>query len=292
MSAIRTLSDIPFATVRTDFNDGAGPMRERQLKLNAYLPAKLGAAPAPALVMAFGGAFHRGNKEDDSFTDGVGQSTSVAEYCRKFAASGMPAFSVEYRLAQADPEPPPPEQRVLTEPDQIPMSRINPVREELGLKPIPARGMANVMEAAFEDVANAVRFVKANAKDYGVDPERVVLGGFSAGARCAMYAAYGKRVGVAGVVSLSGPLVPVDAAAFLARGSELPPLLMISGERDLDYVVKFVPTIERQFREAGRAVEAALVPGGTHFYPHDAKTADGRSVIEVMRQSVARWVGG
>jgi hypothetical protein len=46
--------------------------------------------------------------------------------------------------------------------------------------------------------------------------------------------------------------MPVDAAAYLARGNDLPlpPLLMISGERDLDYVCTFVPEVERQFRAA------------------------------------------
>ena len=173
------------------------------------------------------------------------------------------------------------------------MSRVDVVRAEMGLPPIEPRDMARFMEAAVDDVAAAVRFVKTHHGDYGVDPERIVLGGFSAGGRCAAYAAYGRRIGVVGVVTISAPLIPADAAAYLARGHEspAPPLLMISGERDLDYVCAFVPEVERQFRAAGRPVEWARVPGGTHFYASDSQTSDGRTVFEVIRASITRWVG-
>jgi len=72
----------------------------------------------------------------------------------------------------------------------------------MGLPPIEPSDMARFMEAAFDDVAEAVRFVKARHGDYGVDPERIVLGGFSAGGRCACYATYGKRIGVAGTLHI------------------------------------------------------------------------------------------
>jgi acetyl esterase/lipase len=286
--SLRTERDIVFAEARIGYNKGQGPMQVMSLKLDAYLPAVPAVTPAPAVVLAHGGAFHRGSKEDDT-GPGPNPNTTTAEYCRRFAALGFPSFSVQYRLAQTDPEPG--RQPVLTQPDQVPMSRVDVVRAEMGLPPIEPRDMARVMGAAIDDVTAAVRFVKAHHGDYGIDPERIVLGGFSAGGRCAAYAAYGKRVGVVGVVSISAPLVPVDAAAYLARGHErLPPLLMISGERDLDYVCAFVPEVERQFRLAGRQVEWARVPGGTHFYAADSRTSDGRTVFEVVRASIVRWV--
>ncbi|SEP06946.1 Alpha/beta hydrolase family protein [Rhodospirillales bacterium URHD0017] len=286
--SIRTERDIVFAQARIGYNKGEGPMQVVSLKLDAYLPAFPGATPAPALVLAHGGAFHRGSKEDDR---GAGRNTTTADYCRRFAALGWPSFSVQYRLAQTDPEPS--RQPVLTRPDQVPMSRVDVVRAEMGLPPIGPSDMARVMEAAVDDVADAVRFVKTHHGDYGIDPGRIVLGGFSAGGRCAAYAAYGKHVGVAGVLSISAPLVPVDAAAYLASAGArpLPPLLMISGECDLDYVCAFVPEVERQFSAAGRQVEWACVPGGTHFYSSDSRTSDGRMVFEVIRASITRWVG-
>ncbi len=259
--------------------------------IDAYLPALPARTPKPALLLAHGGAFHRGSKESDAFSDGIGTSTAVADYCRRFADLGLPSFSVQYRLAPMDPEPG--GEPVLTRPDEVPMSRISVLRAEMGLPPIEPRDMARAMEAAFDDVTEAVRFVKAHHTDYCIDPGRIVLGGFSAGGRCAAYAAYGKRVGVAGVFSISGPLMPADATAYLARshGLPLPPLLMISGERDLDYVCAFVPEVERQFRAAGRDVEWVPVPGATHFYSSESKTRDGRPVFEVIRDSITTWVG-
>ncbi|MGD9894980.1 MAG: alpha/beta hydrolase [Hyphomicrobiaceae bacterium] len=292
---VRIERDIVFGRGRVGFSEPSGGMREMELKLDAYLP-ETATNQLPALIMAFGGAFHRGSKEDDTFragddSDAAGTNTPVAEYCRLFAELGMAAFSVQYRLAQSDPEPGTP---LLSEPDRVPMSRINPVRIELGLPPASPRVMAGVMEAAFDDVAASVRFIKAEAARFGVDRERMVLGGFSAGGRCAMYVAFGKRIGVRGVVSISGPLVPADCAAFLARDAEaqglaLPPLLMISGENDLDYVRAFNPEIHRQFMEAERAVAWSTVPHAGHFFPAQSATADGRSVFDVMRDSLHEW---
>ncbi len=284
--SVRIERDIVFAHARVGYHEPQRPMREVALSLDAYLPETTSNNALPAVIMAFGGAFHRGSKENDAFSDGVGTSTSVAEYCRRFAELGMAAFSVSYRLAQADPEPGTP---LLTEPDRVPMSRVNPVRVELGLPRIAPKIMAGIMEAAFDDVANAVRFIQDGASDFGIDPQRIVLGGFSAGGRCAMYVAYGKRVGVRGVISISGPLVPVDAAEFLKHPGGLPPLLMLSGERDLDYVCTFVPDLERQFREARRPVEWAQVPNGTHFYAAEAKIRDGRTVMQAMQASLVQW---
>jgi len=282
-----TQRDIVFGHARIGYNNGQGPVRVVALKLDAYMPAVAARAPVPGRVLAHGGVLHRGSKERDTFSAGNGTSTSVAEYCHRFAALGLPSFSVQYRLAQMDPEPS--REPVLTRPDQVPMSRVSVLRAEMSLPPIEPRDMARFMEAAFDDVTGAVRFVKAHHGDYGIDPERIVLGGFSAGGRCASYAAYGKCVGVAGVFSISGPLIPADATAYLARGHNLPPLLMISGELDLDYVCTFTPQVEQQFRVAGRDVEWAQVPGANHFYSSESPTRDGRTVFEVIRDSIMGW---
>jgi len=61
--------------------------------------------------------------------------------------------------------------------------------------------------AQLDDVQTAIRWVKAHAADYAVDPERVALLGRSAGAHLALMAGYcpGDRMGVAGVVSIYAP---------------------------------------------------------------------------------------
>src|SRR5439155_26764411 len=101
----RTQRDIVFAHARIGYNKGHGSMQVVALKLDAYLPAVPARTPSPALVLAHGGVFHLGSKESDVFSDGTGTTTAIAEYCRRFAVLGWPSFSVQYRLAQMDPEP-------------------------------------------------------------------------------------------------------------------------------------------------------------------------------------------
>ena len=287
--SIRTQQDIVFGHARIGYNKGRGPMQDMALKLDAYLPAVPAAhTPTPG----------PGARPRRCFPSGIEGKRRLLRWHRHqhghrrvlppLCSARLASFSV-IRLAQMDPEPS--REPVLTQPDQVPMSRVSVLRAEMGLPPIEPLDMASIMEAAFDDVGEAIRFVKAHSSDYAIDPTRIVVGGFSAGGRCASYAAYGKRVGVVGVFSISAPLVPVDATAYLERGHDLPPLLMISGERDLDYVCTFVPDIERQFRAAGRQVEWALVPGATHFYSAETRTRDGRTVFEVIRDSIDTWVG-
>ena len=107
-------------------------------------------------------------------------------------ALGFACFSIRYRLAGDDPAPSP--TPVLTRPEGVPLGRIAAVREIMGLPPATALEMARVMEAGIDDMVAAVAMVRARAAEFGVDPARVVLGGWSAGARCALYAAYAEGV--------------------------------------------------------------------------------------------------
>ncbi len=288
--SIEIVRDIVYAEVLTGYANGAGELRAVPLKLDAYLPQHddKGKARA-AIVLAFGGAFHRGSKEDDAFTDGIGTSTAMAEYCRRFAQMGVASFSVSYRLAQTDPPPVP--QPVLTRRDGVPMGRASIVREMLGLGPITPIEMARAMEAAFDDVATATRFVLAQARRFNVDPERVVLGGFSAGGRGAMYSAYAKRVPVAGVISISGPMMGEDAAHYVRAGQGLPPLLYTSGEKDLPQVLEATPGMVRAFEAAGAEIRWVRLPGATHFYPAETRSDAGSTVMEEMVAALQRWCG-
>src|SRR4051812_27695509 len=97
--------DVVYRHARVGFANGRGPMQVVPLALDCYLPSNPFQTPTPALVLAHGGVFHRGSKEDDALSSGKGTSTAMADYCRRFAELGLAAFSVQYRLAQADPEP-------------------------------------------------------------------------------------------------------------------------------------------------------------------------------------------
>jgi acetyl esterase/lipase len=287
---MRVLRDIPYAEARIGYNGGAGPMRPVTLAYDAYLP-DAPAGPVPAVVLAFGGAFHRGSKEDDAFlTAGeFGPNTAIAEYCRRFAREGLACFSVRYRLGPEDPEPGP--NPVLTRPDEVPMGRIEKVREIMGLPPATPREMAGVVEAAIADVTDAALSIRRDAARFGVDPDRMVLGGFSAGGRCALYAAYANRVPCVGVLSLSGVMQSEDVEAHVKAGEACPPLLLLTAEKDLDYISAGAGPALKALRSRGVDAARHIVTGRDHWYPAEAPTDIGLSVQAAMRDALRRWTG-
>src|SRR5690606_22931934 len=71
---------------------------QRPLTLDIYEPQcdEERITSRPAIVLAFGGAFHRGSKEDDAFTVGDGTNTSAAWYANYWAQQGYVAFCIDY----------------------------------------------------------------------------------------------------------------------------------------------------------------------------------------------------
>jgi dienelactone hydrolase len=290
-NAVRILKDIPYGEARAGFNGGAGPMRSIALKMDAYLPDPRPARPPPAVLLAFGGAFHRGSKDNDAFPDAgaYGSNTAMADYCRRFAAEGFACFSVAYRLAGDDPDPG--TTPVLRRPDTVPLSRVAQVREIMRLPPITPAIMAGVVEAAIDDVTAAARAVHARAAEFGVDPARLVLGGWSAGARCALYAAYAERVPCAGVLALSGTMMECDIDAYVMPSGRPPPLLLVAAGQDVDYIRDGAGPMVEAMRTRGCDARLVSVPNRDHWYAAEAVTADGGTVQQALREALRRWTG-
>lgn len=287
---VRVTSNVPYGSARV--NVSTTP-KERTLALDVYSPEGATQSPRPALIMAFGGAFHRGNKESDEFDNDGNRNTPVSGYCREFARRGYVCFSIDYRLVQEDPDPG--NTPVIQNMAGIPMSRVDVVRKIMGLPPATVEVLWAGIEAACDDMVMAFRFVEANASKYGVDPKRIAVGGFSAGARTALNTAYGARVPAAAVVSISGFMANEDLAKHVPSGASLPPAFLVTGENDLDYIQRQAGPMDRHFAVAGVAHEAWLVPGATHFYPaSSAMTGEGgrRGVLEdAMAEFIARSLG-
>ena len=284
---MRILRDIAYGEAGIGHH---GTPARKTLLMDAYLPEGSD-GPVPAVVLAFGGAFHRGSKEDDSFptAGSYGPNTAMAEYCRRFAADGLACFSISYRLAADDPDPG--TTPVLLRPEDVPIGRIKEVREIMGLPPTTPREMAGVMEAAIDDMAAAARAVAARAAEFNIDAARIVLGGWSAGARCALYAAYAKAVPCAGVIALSGLMQPEDIAAHMPPGRNKPPLLLISAEYDISYLRDAAAPMVAAMRQRGCDAHLRRVPGRDHWYAAEAATDAGPSVQQVMRAALREWTG-
>lgn len=114
-------------------------------------------APLPALIMIHGGGFYEGSRGEfeGSFGSLPGPSTStMAELAE---AAGFVAVPIDYRL----------------------------VGNENGT--VPNASETDIWPDQIEDAQLAVRFLRANAQTYGIDPNFICATGDSAGAHLAVF---------------------------------------------------------------------------------------------------------
>ncbi len=151
----------------------------------------------PALVMVHGGGLTGGTKDH-------GYLTSLAE---NFTKRGYVVVSINYRLTGDDPT----------------------------LEPGPTTGdtlLNRTQNAACQDSAKAIRWLRQNAATYHIDPTRIGIAGSSAGAVTILFAAaleadiLGPDADVGVVISLWGAMYGAEAlfdngdgAVFLTHGT-------------------------------------------------------------------------
>jgi acetyl esterase/lipase len=218
-----------------------------QQKLDLYLPPDKG---FPTVVFIYGGGWHRGSRK------------SVTPVGLKLQSAGYGCALLSHRLAPQDQFP-----------------------------------------AQIEDVAAGFAWVAKNIGSRGGDPKRVFLMGHSSGAHLALLLATDPRylahhgltpAAVAGVVGLSTPvdLVPrsdgkgfgdailggkgadafgrdvevMKAASPIWHVSkDLPPTLLVTGDRDFPMLEKDAQAFARQAETSGRVVAVFLAKDCDHM---------------------------
>lgn len=246
----------------------SAPGGTRELQLDLYRPATdTIPPPRPGIVLLHGGGF----------TDGRRDLTENRDLGRALASRGYVVASIDYRLW--------PDRPVISGWAGDLVARVS----ELGLPPFErseARygpAWTTAVGAAAEDALRALEWMRTRGPEFGVDRDRIALGGMSAGALTSVEVAY--RLGRFGVD------VPEISAVLAVRGSWLfapreetspvapegPPLFMVHGTAD-----RRVP-----FDEAVRLYRAARAVGvPVEFHPlagidHDDREIGGRGMLRV-----------
>lgn len=286
-------------TVQRDLVYGQGIVgastepRPRDLKLDAYLPAA-STGPSPAILMIFGGAYHRGSKEDEHFAEDGAQDSTMAEYCGMFAQNGIACFAIDYRLTPEDPAPPQSLRPAPTVPkallqDPAATARIALVRQAMGLPALDAVSREQYWAATFaavEDAQTALAYIRSRAGAFGIDPDRIAAGGFSAGAITALNLAYGARADVSAVISLSGGIWGYDLTQDIDPAG--PPVLLFVGQTDLPGMRWGSAEIAKRWKASGLKAATAWVPGFGHFYPMGATSlGEDFSKLSVQERMIA-----
>ena len=276
---------------------GANP-RARDLKMDVYRPLTDGRplAARPAVIMMFGGAFHRGSKGNARFEEDGTSDSAMGDWCQVFAAAGYVCLSIEYRLMPEDPALPKGLDPAALFPkamakDPASTARIDVVRARMGLPPLDdttREQLWNTVFAASEDLATAIAYARAHAGQLGLDPDRIAVGGFSAGGLSAVNVAYGANAPVKAVISLSGGIGGYDLRKTAKAG--MPPGLFIEGQNDLEGVQLGTRAVLGALRAAGIRAESAWMPGFGHFYPMGAPSLGSDMTKQTLKTRVLRFL--
>ncbi|MEO6751410.1 MAG: alpha/beta hydrolase fold domain-containing protein [Chthoniobacteraceae bacterium] len=220
----------------------------KTLKLDLYLPTGAGLPEKrPALICIHGGGFIQGSSMDNG----------VVEICQAYARRGYVTASINYRL-QGD----------------------NPSAEP---------GLGNntdlyerTYNAAVQDAAKAVRWLRANAEALKIDPTRIAIQGSSAGSATALSVGYleadiiGNNAQVGAVVDFWGSLEQnvsqVDAND--------PPLFILHGTADPMVPYVNATNLAQRCTEVGVPYELYPIVGGVHsiFSSFWNEVVDGKTI--------------
>ncbi len=211
---------------------------EIDLLLDVYRPADANLPPLrPGFILIHGDGFRHGGKTN---------ATMVA-LASRYASLGYVSVSIDYRLVGDDPP-----------------------TEDLAQTPGDPVWVAAA--AARVDASRAVDWMRANAAAYRIDPNRIAIGGYSAGAITAMGVAFRDSgvdaADVQVVLALSGGLYG-DEFFALAIDAGDPPLIMIHGMDDDAVPFSLAEAIETQALSAGLVYEFYALEGVGHETPSE-----------------------
>ena len=232
--------DPQFTVVETpDFVYGTGsignpPSGELNLRLDVYQPTGPGIPDlTPVVIIAHGGGLNSGTK----------QGWRADEMAHELVERGYGFVSINYRRTRDDPTL---ESGIADEwvgtPDSLGVSAANP---------------------AISDFDQAVRWVLGNAHQFGFDPHRVAVGGYSAGAIIALPIAFEERGFDGNIRAVIDQWGAMYGTEWLIDTDD-PHLLIWHGENDRRVPISWSEDVFNQAQSVGLPVLFNAVPNQGH----------------------------
>jgi acetyl esterase/lipase len=211
-----------------------------KLYLDLYTPVGDAASSRPLIIFIHGGGFYIGDK--NIIGGEYGDPNAAFGWGSYFAKRGYVVMSINYRLA-----------------DHLVKAGDTDAEQ--------------IILMSKSDVYAAVRYARLHASAYGVDPNKIVLAGNSAGAVLALYGAYTPNVPgdnvsnpgpshqVQAAVSLAGAILPGTAATI--TGSTVP-AIMFHGDQDTTVPYTAALGLYQRLVALGTRVDWYVFPGQGH----------------------------
>jgi predicted esterase len=200
------------------------------LKMDLYEPEGDTEPVRPTFIWIHGGGFYKGDKADPI----------NVEIATRFAKRGYVTASINYRLREGDYFEP-------GDPD-----------------------LPQVIQDAQHDAQAAVRWLRANAATYGVDADRIAIGGTSAGAITALFVNYNAsdpgESGNPGYPSDTSAVIDVSGAvdtSLMETGE--PPAMVVHGMLDTRVPYSLALNIVARAQTVGITVEFHPIEGAGHM---------------------------
>jgi acetyl esterase/lipase len=191
--------------------------QNQTLLLDLYVPTGDTVPTRPAIVWVHGGSFRSGSKT----------SPEIVDEANTFARKGFVNASISYRLSATGCS-----------------------------ASLPTAECIQAIVNAKYDAQAAVRYLRANAAAYGIDPDRIAIAGSSAGAITALNVAYGPEdpgtSGTPGQPSTVSAAVSLSGAALLTLpNAGEPPVLLLHGTADVVVPYSWAQTTVDRAHAAG-----------------------------------------
>ncbi len=177
---------------------------DEALKLDIYQPKNDTLNKRPLIVFMHGGGFAGGNRNNEA----------ESRFAKNAAKKGYVAVQISYRLTR---------------------------KGKSFSCDFKSSGKMETFKLAAEDFMDAVNFMVKNQEQYKIDPEKIIVGGSSAGAEAVLNAVYNERImfndfskyekiNFAGVFSLAGAIID---ARYITKENAVPGIFFHGTEDNL-----------------------------------------------------------